>query len=112
MKKLRRNFLDLVFVPHQKMKWHFNERAQVVLHFAHTSFFDKLAQRFFAKPAISFISLDEYGSLLWTSLDGKNTVSNLVEILQNKFPPEKNDMLKRVVHFLHTLQSNKFVVEK
>lgn len=112
MKKLRRNFLDLVFVPQPHLQWHFDESQNVVLHFAHTSFFDKLAQRFFGKPAVSFISLDTHGSLLWTSLDGKNTVSNLVEILQNKFPPEKNDMLKRVVHFLHTLQSNKFVIEK
>jgi hypothetical protein len=54
--------------------------------------------------------MDVYGSAVWRCLDGKNTVFDVVERMKERFPDDQEDMLKRVVTFLGTLQNNKFVV--
>lgn len=63
----------------------------------------------FSQTKKSHIKLDRYGSTLWIHINGDNTVFNLVSIMEEHFPEEAPDMLKRVIAFLETLERVRFI---
>lgn len=114
--KISKNYMDSIFVHKPTLQWHTTENESkkqiVVLDVENTGFFNKIAQKFFHRPKVSHIWLDEYGSTLWQLLDGKNSVFDVVNLMKEKFPSETDKMLNRVISFFHTLQVNKFIQEK
>jgi len=46
---------------------------------------------------------------VWNSIDGKNTVYDIVLIMEQAFPDEKERMLDRVVTYMAILQNNRFI---
>ena len=74
-----------------------------------TGFYHFIAQKFFHKPRVSHISLDQYGSVVWQSMDGQSSVMDIVHIMEKEFPGETDRMLDRVVTYLATLQRNSFI---
>lgn len=111
-KKLSKNYMECVFVPRKDLKWNEKEDSMIELAMENKGFYHWIAQKFFRKPKVSYISLDTYGSTLWKMLDGKNTVQDVVEHMEQEFPQEKDRMLDRVVTFMSILQNNKFVERK
>ena len=74
-----------------------------------TGFYHWISQKFFRKPRVSHIALDQYGSVVWQSIDGHNSVMDIVRIMEKEFPGETDRMLDRVVTYLATLQRNSFI---
>lgn len=117
-KKIAKNYLDIVFVPAPDLAWRKSEAEPleseekfVTLDVENKGFFNSIAQKFFGQPKVSHISLDKYGSALWLLLDGKNTVLDVVTKMK-EISSDDDKMLNRVVTFFHTLQVNKYIVEK
>ena len=106
--KSKDNFLDYIYIPVPGLVWR-EEDGTVILDVENRGFFNFLAQKAAHRPRVSHISLDAYGSVLWKHLDGRNTVFDLAEIMKASFPDEKDDMLKRVVHFIRTLLSVHYI---
>ena len=107
--------MDSIFEHNPEIKWNVSEvesSSRVVLDVENRGFFNKIAQKFFHRPKVSHIWLDEYGSTLWQLLDGKNSVFDIVNLMKEKFPAETDKMLNRVISFFHTLHVNKFIQEK
>jgi hypothetical protein len=109
-RKLPSNYMDAVFCPNPAIPFTVGDDGLVTLALEHRGFFPKIAQVFFHKPRVSQVHMDAYGSAVWRCLDGKNTVFDVVERMKESFPQEQEDMLKRVVTFLGTLQNNKFIL--
>ena len=109
--KIEKNYMDIQFIPEKKIFWKIEENI-VNLDVENKGFFNRIAQKFFGQPKISHISLDKYGSTLWQLLDGENTVFQIVKKMEEAFPAEKEKMLNRVISFLHTLQTNKYIFDK
>lgn len=109
--KIEKNYMDIQFIPEKKIFWKIEENI-VNLDVENKGFFNRIAQKFFGQPKISHISLDKYGSTLWQLLDGENTVFQIVKKMEEAFPTEKDKMLNRVIAFLHTLQTNKYIFDK
>ena len=108
-KKLSQNYMDVIY-KHNK-KWTMNEKSHVEVEMEHTGFTNRVAQKFFKRPEVSQIELDEYGTIVWQSLDGKRTVHEVLQIMEQKLPNEQDRMLDRVVTFLSTLESNHFIIK-
>ena len=106
------NYMDKI--PHisEGHEWRELDDSNVEVDMPHKGFYAKIAQKFFHKPAVSHIKLDEYGSVVWKSIDGERTIYDIVGKMNEAFPEEENDMLKRVITFISTLEMNKFVVLK
>ena len=104
------NYMDKV--PHicEGHEWRELKDGNVEVDMHHNGFYAKIAQKFFHKPAVSHIELDKYGSIVWKNIDGKRTIYDIVGKMNEAFPEETDDMLKRVVTFVATLEMNKFVV--
>lgn len=108
-KKLPPNYMDTIFIPDTGLHWEQRKDGMIVLDMKNTGIFHKIAQKFFHKPKVSHIALDAYGTKLWLALDGKRTVYQVVQMMEQAFPEETDRMLDRTVTFLRTLQIHHFI---
>ena len=108
-RKISPNYFDSV--PHRRedRPWRLKEDGMVEIDMENTGFYHFIAQKFFHKPRVSHIALDGYGSVVWQSIDDRNTVMDIVRIMEKEFPGETDRMLDRVVTYLVTLQRNGFI---
>lgn len=112
IKKIDKNYMDMVFIRNPERKWSERENGVVVIDLEHKGIHHKIAQKLFHKPKTSHISLDTHGTALWKALDGNRSVFEIVSLMKEAFPEEEDRMLDRVVTFLHTLQVNRFILVK
>lgn len=108
-KKIAQNYLDSVPVRRQDRPWRLLDDGMVEIDMENKGFYHSIAQKFFKKPRISHISLDQYGSVVWKNIDGKHTVMDIVRIMEHAFSEETDRMLDRVVTYMATLQTNHFI---
>lgn len=111
-KKIHMNYLESIPVRSEERPWRIKEDGLVEVDMENKGFYHTLAQKFFKKPRISHISLDEYGSVVWKNADGNKTVMDIIKIMENTFPKEKDRMLDRVVTYMATLQNSGFISMK
>ncbi len=108
-KKISPNYLENIPVRRDDRPWRVKEDGLVEVDMEHRGFYHWIAQKFFKKPRISHIALDQYGSVVWQHIDGVNNVLDIVHIMEQTFPGEKDRMFDRVVTFMATLQNNYFI---
>ena len=77
MAKKKENYLDFVPAVNGQNTWDRGEDGVVTIHMVNRGFYNTLAQKLFHTPRVSHIKLDEYGSFLWTRIDGVKTVGQL-----------------------------------
>ena len=106
---LSANYMDIVFSRNAEIQWRVKENGFVEVDMENKGFFNSVAQKFFHRPRVSHIALDKYGSTLWLALDGSATVNDLLTKMNKAFPDESDKMLNRVVQFLTTLETWKFI---
>ena len=78
---------------------------------------DHKIQRFFRKlkfriPEYKTISLDEYGSFVFSQIDGKKTVKDIGESLEVKYGEEAHPIYERLLLFLNHIEVNCHYIEK
>lgn len=71
MAKKKENYLDFVPAVNGQNTWDRGEDGVVTIHMVNRGFYNTLAQKLFHTPRVSHIKLDEYGSFLWTRIDGR-----------------------------------------
>ncbi|MGN0327221.1 MAG: PqqD family protein [Lachnospiraceae bacterium] len=108
-KKVSKNFMDSIPMHSKTLAWHVKEDGMVEIDVENKGFYHSIAQKFFHKPRVSHISLEKYGTVVWNSMNGKNTVYDIVKIMEQEFPEEKDRMLDRVVTYMAVLQRNQFI---
>ncbi|MCH5188182.1 MAG: PqqD family protein [Oscillospiraceae bacterium] len=110
--KVSANYMECVPVRGAMRPWRVRDDGMVEIDMENKGFYHSIAQKFFKKPRVSHIALDRYGSVVWQNIDGKNTVTDIIHIMENEFPDEKDRMLDRVVTYMATLQRNSFIIMK
>ncbi len=108
-KKVSANYFESVPVRSEDRPWRVTEDGMVEVDVENKGFYNTIAQKLFRKPRISHIALDAHGSAIWQNIDGKNTVMDIIKIMERDFPNDDGRMLDRVVTFLATLQTNGFI---
>ncbi len=108
-KKVSANYFDSVPVRSADRPWRVKDDGLVEVDMENKGFYHSIAQKLFKKPRISHIALDKHGSAVWKSIDGANTVMDIIRVMEREFPKEKDRMLDRVVTYLATLQTNGFI---
>ena len=102
------NYLDQiprVILP----KWNVLDDGMVELKIEHKGFFYFIAQKFFLRPRISYIKLDAYGTCVFLQIDGKKSVYEIANILQNEHKDLKNQLYERVCKYFEILRKNKII---
>ncbi|MDO5047577.1 MAG: PqqD family protein [Anaerococcus sp.] len=100
-------------IPVRTTESYFDQKEKIyVLKMYHKGLNHKIAQKFFHKPKVSNIKLDDLGSLVWENIDGKNTIEDIAAIIDKKYGAAADPLYKRLFKYLILLEKNKFIVIK
>jgi len=93
-----------------KLSWTADEAGIVTLAIENKGLMNRIAQKFFKKPKISYIHLDELGSFLWQRLDGTKTLLDLGKEVEEQFGDKANPLYDRLAKYVQILDSYHFIV--
>ena len=101
--KNKKNFLDYIPVCNPKITWELDESGFILLHKENTGIIYKVTQLLFHKPRFSHITLESYGSYIWTLIDGKRTVFDIACLLNAKFGGDAEPLYERISQYFKEL---------
>ena len=107
--KVSENYLERIPLRKTGLEWSQDADGKVTLHIENTGFFNRIAQRFFKKPKVSFVHLDENGSFVWPLLDGEKNIIEIGKLVDGRFGEEAHPLYERLAKFFQILDSYGFV---
>ena len=107
-KNSNENYLDKVPKISDEISWT-EEDNIVTIAIENKGFFNKVAQRFFKKPKISYIHLDEFGSFVFKQIDGKKDITEIGALVKENFGDEAEPLYERLSKYISILNSYGFV---
>lgn len=107
--KSETNYLDRIPVKNSNLGWSKDENGIVTLEIENCGIMNRIAQRLFKKPRISYIHLDETGSFVWPLIDGAKTVASIGEKLDATFGEKAHPLYERLAKYFQVLESYGFI---
>lgn len=114
MKKqaINENYLDKIPVISEKLSYEVNDDGIVTLAKENTGLMNRIAQKLFKKPKISYIHLDELGSFIWQLIDGETSILAMGEPVKEQFGEKAEPLYPRLAKYISILESYGFVTLK
>ena len=103
------NYLERKPMRATALEWTKTEDGLVTLNKKNTGFTNKLAQKLFRKPPVSYIHLDRHGSFIWLLLNGEKTVEELGDPVKQEFGEDAEPLYPRLIKYLAVLESYGFI---
>lgn len=108
-KTVSENYLEKKPRRPEQLHWSSDEKGLVILDIENTGIMNRLAQRFFGKPKVTHIHLDEIGSFVWPLLDGEMDIIALGTMVKDKFGEKADPLYERLAKYFQILDSYHFV---
>ena len=108
-KKMDVNYLDLIPVRTQGLRWHKDIKDRVILEVENTGAFNKIAQIVFSKPRFTKVHLDSQGSFIWPLIDGEKTVADIAVLVKEQFGEAAEPLYPRIVKYFQIVESYHFI---
>ncbi|CEI72802.1 MULTISPECIES: PqqD family protein [Romboutsia] len=110
--KTNEDILNIVFKINDKIDYEVNEGVVTILEKQ-----DHKIQQFFRKlkfkiPMYKKTELDEYGSFVFSNIDGKKTVKEIGKELELKYGEKSHPLYERLLIFLNHIDANCNYIEK
>ncbi|MBQ3114926.1 MAG: PqqD family protein [Clostridia bacterium] len=102
------NYLENVPKKSEHIVWSEKDGA-VTLEVENTGVFNRIAQKLFKKPKISYVHLDEMGSFLWPLIDGSENLIDLGKQVEAQFGDKAQPLYPRLAKYFQLLDSYKFI---
>ena len=109
MKKQETNYLDKIPVHPEGIPWKTDENGIVTLEIENKGAMNRIAQKLFKRPKVSYSHLDKTGSFVWPLIDGKKTITDLAAEVDAEFGEEAHPLYERLAQFFRVLDSYKFI---
>jgi len=106
------NFLDYVFEIKNGLTWTTDESGEVIVDMENTGITNRIAQKFFHKPAISHIHLEGMGSYIFTCIDGKKSVYEIGQLVKEKYGEEAEPLYERLSVYMKNLKNVGYITLK
>ena len=106
--KQSKNYLDYVPVKNPEIQYHADSDGIVTVEIEWKGFYHRIAQKFFHRPRVSDVKMDDYGSFVWLAIDDKKDVHQLSKELDAQFPKMEKS-LSRLIKFLEILHDNHLI---
>ena len=106
------NYLDFIPSHMEGLDFTINDKKEITLLVENKGLFNKIGQKFFHKPKVSQIHLDEMGNFIWPLIDGHKTVYDISECVKAEFGEKAEPLYKRLLQYCKTLESYHFIVMK
>lgn len=106
--KNQRNYLDFVPIKNPDIEYQTGDNGKVTVFIEWKGFYHRIAQKFFHRPRVSDIQLDDYGSFVWLAIDDNKDVHQLSKELDARFPNMEKS-LSRLIKFLEILRDSHLI---
>lgn len=107
-KKDNKNYLDYIPEKNPGIEYETGEDGIVTVYIEWTGLYHRIAQKFFHRPRVSDIKLDNYGSFVWLAIDNEKDVYQLSKELDARYPKMEKS-LSRLIKFLEILHDNRLI---
>lgn len=111
-KKVSENYLERCPVRSSYLTWTQSEEGKVTLEIENTGFFNRIAQKLFGRPKITYVHLDSFGSFVWNQIDGERNIIQLGVFVKENFGEEAEPLYERLAKFFQILESYNFITFK
>jgi hypothetical protein len=105
----KENFLERIPVRNPAFRWTTDDKEIVTLEIDNKGFYNRIAQKLFKKPPITYIHLDKTGSFVWPLMDGEKDIIELGVLVKKRFGEEAEPLYERLAKFFQILESYKFI---
>ena len=109
MKKVTENYLEKIPCHRVGLSWSQDENGVVTLEMENKGVANRIAQKLLKKPKVSFIHLEEFGSFIWLSIDGKRDITAIGELVRERFGERAEPLYERLSTYIKTLHSYGFI---
>ena len=109
LKKTEGNFLDKVPALNPSIGWKTDEENKVTLEIENKGVFNRIAQKLFKKPKISYVHLDEMGSFVWPIIDGEKDITAIGKEVDAQFGEKAHPLYERLAQYFKILESYGFI---
>ena len=109
MKKKPENYLEKIPRHKDMLSWSQDENGIVTLEMQNKGAANRIAQLLLKKPKISYIHLEEFGSFVWLTIDGKRDITAIGELVREHFGEKAEPLYERLSTYIKTLHSNGFI---
>ncbi len=106
---ISKNYLEQIPVRPAHLKWKADADGKITLEIENTGMFNRIAQKLFKKPRISYVHLDETGSFVWPLLDGEKNIIELGKLVDEKFGEAAHPLYERLAKYFQILDSYGFI---
>ncbi len=107
-KVISKNYLEGIPFRNPDIEWKVEEE-KVTLEIKNTGLFNRIAQKFFKKPKISYVHLDEMGSFVWPLVEGDKNLIELGEFVKEHFGEKAEPLYERLAEYFRILESYNFI---
>ena len=109
---INENYLEKIPVISEKLTYKTGDDGIVTLAQENTGLMNKIAQKLFKKPKISYIHLDELGSFIWKQIDGETSILKMGDSVKEQFGEKADPLYPRLAKYFSILESYGFVILK
>ena len=109
MKNKTENYLEKIPQHRAGLAWSQDDKGIVTLEVENKGLANRIAQKLLKKPKISYIHLEEFGSFIWTVIDGKRDIITIGELVKQHFGGKVEPLYERLSQYFKTLESYGFV---
>lgn len=107
--KNNENYLERKPMRNEGLGWS-AEGDTITLEIENKGVFNRIAQKLFKKPKITYVHLDEMGSFIWPIIDGSKTIMDLGKDVEERFGDEAKPIYERLAKYMMILDSYHFIV--
>ncbi len=108
-KKNKGNYLEKVPVRSSHLSYTVDDVGIVTLSYENKGVFNRIFQIIIKKPKISYVHLDEIGSVVWPLIDGEKKIMELGEYVRQKCGEKAEPLYERLAKYFQILESYKFI---
>ena len=109
---ITQNYLEKIPMRPSQLAWTADADGKVTLEIENKGAFNRIAQKFFKKPRVSFVHLDETGSFVWPLLDGEKDIIAIGKLVEEQFGEKASPLYERLAKYFQILDSYGFIVWK
>ncbi len=106
---IQRNYLEKIPMRPAHIQWETGDDGLVTLSIQNTGWANRIAQKLFRRPKVSYVHLDEMGSFVWPLLDGEKNIIELGKLVEAHFGKKANPLYERLARYFQIMDSYRFI---
>lgn len=108
-KQTSENYLERRPMRAEGIGWNTDENGLITLEIENTGVMNRIAQKLFKKPKISYVHMEEVGSFVWPLLDGEKDILALGEAVKEQFGEKAEPLYPRLAKYFQIMDSYHFI---